>query len=86
MEATAIFTFLSLWCCWPSFLRPQNTQTNYKQAEFSRRSSNQFRNSTKRNVAKYEQTENFTVLKDDKPAKAEETLDADSSKINKVKL
>ena len=49
-------------------------RTKYKQAKFSRRSSNQFRNSTERNVAeskpKYEHTEKFPVLTADKPAKA----------------
>ena len=65
---------------------PQNTRTNYEQAKFSRQSSNQFRNSTERNVAKskakYEQTENFPDLNADKPAKTEETFDADSSKFD----
>ena len=71
-------------------LRPQNTRTNYEQAKFSRQSSNQFRNLTERIVAdskaKYEHTENFPDLKADKPAKAEETFDADFSKMNIVKL
>ena len=71
-------------------LLPQNTRTNYEQAKFSRQSSNQFRNSTARTVAeskaKYKQTEHFPDRKADKPAKAEETFDADSSKINIFKL
>ena len=71
-------------------LRPQNTRTNYEQAKFSRQSSNQFRNLTERTVAeskaKYKHTENFPDLKADKPAKAEETFDEDSSKIYIFKL
>ena len=51
---------------------------NYKQAKFSRQSSNQFRNLTERSVAeskaKYKHTENFPDLKADKPAKTEESL------------
>ena len=71
-------------------LRPQNTRTNYEQAKISRQSLNQFRNSTERTVAeskaKYKHTESFPDLKADKPAKAEETCDAASSKINVFKL
>ena len=67
-------------------LRPQNTRTNYEQAKFSLQSSNQFRNSTERNIAeskaKYEHTENVPDLNADKPAKGEETFDADSSKFD----
>ena len=67
-------------------LCPQNTRTNYEQAKFSRRSSNQFRNLTERTVAeskaKYKQSESFPDLNADKPAKGEETFDKDNSKIN----
>ena len=67
-------------------LRPQNKRTNYEQAKFSRQSSNQFRNSTERNVAKskakYEQTENFPDLNADKLPNAEETFYTDKSKFD----
>ena len=67
-------------------MRPQSRRTNYEQAKFSRQSSNQFRNSTEGNIAeskaKYEHTEHFPALNADKPAKAEETFDADSSKFD----
>ena len=60
----------------------KTTRTNYEQTKFSRRSSNQFRNSTLRTVAeskpKYKHTESFSNPKADKPAKAEESLDAGS--------
>ena len=68
----------------------KKTRPNYEQAKFSRRSLNQFRNLTERTVAeskpKYKHTENFHDLKADKPANAEETFDADISKINIFKL
>ena len=68
----------------------KKTQTNYEQAKFSRRSSNQFRNSTERTVAKskpkYEHSKHFPDIKAVKPAKAEKTVDADRSKINILKL
>ena len=62
--------------------RPLSTRTNYKQATFSRQSSNQFRNLTERTVdeskAKYKHTENLPDSKADKPAKNEESFDEES--------
>ena len=67
-------------------LQQPSPRKNCEQAKFSQQSSNQFRNSTQRNVAeskaKYEQTENFPDLNADKLAKAEETFDTDESKFD----
>ena len=61
---------------------PQNTRTNYEQAKFSRQSSNEFRNSTERTVAKskakYKHTENFPDIKADKPSKTDKSFDEES--------
>ena len=60
------------------------TRTNYEQAKFIRRGLNQLKHFTQMFVAelnaKYEYIENIPDPKADKPAKAEETFNAGSSK------